>query len=383
MMEKILFISVYFEKGGAEKVFRDTTEICRSQYKVDYFVPTVRLFRVLQLSAKLKKIQPDIIHVHNYHSPSIFIAAFFFKLLKRGKCVVVYTAHDHRIICPDSHYGRYVQGKFIPYSKPPSEWEKVIHNYSNKNSFINITKKLKWFFWYRLIRVQRQMDIILAPSNYLKKQIKQDKIGKRQDVHLLRCPSAFPDYFRVSRPKRKEALQMIFLGRLSFEKGILEFIDLLRNVKLFDYSFDIYGSGKLEQQIKSKIAEHKLDNINVKGAVRPKDIPSVIQRYDVMVLPSIWNENSPLTLIEGALGGLVLLTVNYGGSMEIAQLCGNYHLFNPSDRLQFEEALKACKRSVDEGVGRSEDNRKRIIDTFSSKNYLMNFQSILKQYKMA
>ena len=55
------------------------------------------------------------------------------------------------------------------------------------------------------------------------------------------------------------------------------------------------------------------------GRFDNKKISSVLQQFDVLVLPSIWFENAPLTLNEAAISGTPILVSDRGGMLEFVR----------------------------------------------------------------
>ncbi len=49
-----------------------------------------------------------------------------------------------------------------------------------------------------------------------------------------------------------------------------------------------------------------------------------INEYDIFVLPSIWYENAPLSILEAANFGLPVMVPNYGGLKEMASLTNSF-----------------------------------------------------------
>jgi glycosyltransferase involved in cell wall biosynthesis len=77
------------------------------------------------------------------------------------------------------------------------------------------------------------------------------------------------------------------------------------------------------------------------GAVAPADVPAFLAGADALVVPSIWNENSPLTIHEGFLAGIPVVASRMGGSTELIEAGGG--LLYDADR---PEALRAALRRL-------------------------------------
>ena len=67
--------------------------------------------------------------------------------------------------------------------------------------------------------------------------------------------------------------------------------------------------------------------------------------YDAFVLPSCCYENAPLSIIEAVASGLYILTMNYGGMKELAQIVGNYYFINPLSPERLYGAFDFIKKS--------------------------------------
>ena len=84
------------------------------------------------------------------------------------------------------------------------------------------------------------------------------------------------------------------------------------------------------------------------GGVSPDCVPGFLGEVDALVVPSIWNENSPLTIHEAFLAGVPVVASRMGGSTELLEAGGGL-LYNADDP----QALRAqLRRLYDEpGLG--------------------------------
>jgi len=116
------------------------------------------------------------------------------------------------------------------------------------------------------------------------------------------------------------------MGRVTYEKGILQFIKKINESKL-KIEFHIYGSGELCKEIEKM---HLRDGLKIllHGHIKRDALLAEISKFDIFVLPSIWYENAPLSILEAANLGLPVIVPNYGGLKEIAQLTFSYGLFD-------------------------------------------------------
>lgn len=114
-----------------------------------------------------------------------------------------------------------------------------------------------------------------------------------------------------------------FMGRLRFKKGVmvlLESAKLLRNEK--DIIFVIFGSGigaddDCSEEAKAFVRKHNLENkVFFRGFIERNNLPDVYKSLDVLVVPSIFNDSFPCTVIEGMAAGLPVIASKIGGIPE-------------------------------------------------------------------
>lgn len=129
------------------------------------------------------------------------------------------------------------------------------------------------------------------------------------------------DYYKI---KNEEKI-VLFTGRLNEEKGIKELLMAFRKIKYKDAKLMIVGSyyfgskmlSEYEIELK-KISEEIRENIIFTGFIDYNDIPKIYAIADVVVIPSIWDDPAPLTVIEALTAGKPLITTYSGGIPEYA-----------------------------------------------------------------
>lgn len=116
---------------------------------------------------------------------------------------------------------------------------------------------------------------------------------------------------------------LLFTGRLTNEKGIRELLLSLKKIKNEKYKLLIVGSFFFGTEVKNnfelelnELLSEISDKVIFTGFVDYKDIHKLYSIADVAVLPSIWNDPAPLTIIEALTSGLPIVTTNSGGIPE-------------------------------------------------------------------
>ena len=120
-------------------------------------------------------------------------------------------------------------------------------------------------------------------------------------------------------------MTLVFSGRINKEKGIMELIEAMN--KLADYSqielmvlgSSFYGNADNEnefaQTLKSK-AEPLKGRITFTGFIPYSDMPNYLKKADVAVIPSVWDDPFPTTVLEAQAMGLPIISTQRGGIPE-------------------------------------------------------------------
>lgn len=268
-------------------------------------------FKIIYSREAKKKImqviddfKPDIVHMNNINfqlTPSIIYG------IKKKGVKLVQTVHDYQMICPNHLLYNFdkntpcekcVKGSHINCIK-----NKCIHNSTVKSILGVIEAKL-----YSLLKTYKKVDLFVCPSNFLENKLLSAKgyyKGKTKTIHN------FIDKEKFSNTDRKEDSYIVFIGRLSKEKGI-EYI--AKTAKLLgEYTFVIAGSGPDEGMLKG------IDNIKLAGFVTGNDLTELMGNAKLLLLPSVCYENCPLSILEAHSMGVPVVTMNSGGMAELVK----------------------------------------------------------------
>ena len=118
-----------------------------------------------------------------------------------------------------------------------------------------------------------------------------------------------------------EKLHFLFIGRLLYDKGIVEFLKACEIIKSkYDVQFSIIG--KIEEEANLGISLNYLEKYTKKSIVNylgtTDNIKLEIEKASIIVLPS-YREGTPRTLLEGGAMGRPLLTTNVPGCKDLVK----------------------------------------------------------------
>lgn len=137
----------------------------------------------------------------------------------------------------------------------------------------------------------------------------------------------------LPEPIPSDKVRIGFIGSFIPSKGIELLIRAFDPIQRPDAELHLYGCapshmGYYEKELKA-ISQNPA--VFFHGAFDNKDLASVLSRIDLLAVPSIWFENSPLTLHEAALANVPVLTTDLGGMREFVLRFKNGILFQPND----------------------------------------------------
>ncbi len=115
-------------------------------------------------------------------------------------------------------------------------------------------------------------------------------------------------------------LKLVYFGRLVGYKGIGFLVDHWDRLSEVAGSFDVFGTGPQESELRRKIEQRGLsDVIRLRGAYPSgKDYVGLLQQYDLKLLPTVGAEGAPLVLLEAMACGLPFVANGVGGIPDYA-----------------------------------------------------------------
>lgn len=145
---------------------------------------------------------------------------------------------------------------------------------------------------------------------------------------------------------------LVYSGRLNKEKGISELIGsmlLLKDlpmIKLMIIGSTFFGNATNEDSFVRTLKEKVLpikERVLFTGFIPYKIIPGYLQLADVAIIPSVWDDPFPTTVLEAQAAGLPIITTNRGGIPE--EVTREDAIIVPTER-QFIEGLNAAIRQL-------------------------------------
>lgn len=138
-----------------------------------------------------------------------------------------------------------------------------------------------------------------------------------------------------------------FVGTLAPHKGVHVLVEAFRSLSARDATLDLHGSQSVHPAYAASLRRAAAGDprVRFRGPFAEGGQDGVLDSFDVLVLPSVWWENSPLVVLEAQGRGLPVIASAVGGVPEL--VTGDSGLLVPAgDR----EALAGALHSVCDGV---------------------------------
>jgi glycosyltransferase involved in cell wall biosynthesis len=133
-------------------------------------------------------------------------------------------------------------------------------------------------------------------------------------------------------------LNLLYAGRLVSEKGVDTAIKalekLVMGLNLRHMRLGVAGSDSAdyESYLRQLVTRLGLDeHVSFLGHVPGEEMPQLLRKFDVLLVPSIWQEPFSRMVLEGMSAGLVVVATPLGGTTEILRDGENGLLFAPGD----------------------------------------------------
>lgn len=279
----------------------------------------------------LEDFQPDIVHLNNINfqlTPSVIYAVRSYEK-KYGRHVrIVYTAHDYQWVCPN-HMMRIPETGSICFACRGGDYKqcsknRCIHNSRIKSMLGTIEAK-----YYAKRKTYGMVDVILCPSEFMKKQLDTDPLlaGKTVMMHNFIDADAVKENDGVKKD------YVVYFGRFSEEKGTKTLLEACR--KLPEIPFVFAGTGPLEDDV------NKVSNVENRGFVTGEALRKLISEARFSVYPSEWYENCPFSVMESQMYATPVLASDLGGAPELVRAGVTGDLFRGGDAQELTEHIKA------------------------------------------
>jgi len=256
-----------------------------SEYRIG--LPTLKIIK------EIKKINPDVIHIHSPFS----VGVTGMSIAKILKIPVVTTYHT-------------LLSEYFNYMGSSSFERKIVDKYTH------------WFY--------DRASLIIAPSKPIKNLLKKCKIKKH--IEILPTPLDFK--IIKNNKKRNKKLTILHVGRLCKEKRIEVILNAFEKIhKRIDSKLIITSDGPERKKLEKLCKKLKIEkDVVFTGYLPKKELLKLYSNADIFISASD-TETQGLVILEAMACGCPVVVRNALGLKDFVQNKKNGILFNTEDEL--------------------------------------------------
>ena len=338
---EVRYFGMYDEKntvGNDDNLY--TSNMDFHTKSIGRFLYPFKIIYSLEAKKKIGKVldsfKPDIVHMNNINfqiTPSIIGE------VKKRNIPLVQTVHDYQMICPNhllyNLSKESICEKCITGSKFNCAKYSCIHGSKVKSIIGSIEAIL-----YSVLKTYKNVDKYICPSYFL-----ENKLLESGDTFKGRTCTLHNFIEKATVSKKQDEEYIAFAGRISKEKGI----EILAQAAkmLPDIKFVVAGTGPDEDILKG------IENVHMTGFLTGEKLEEVISGAKALLVPSIWYENCPLSILEAHSMGTPVITMARGGMAELVKDNVNGILFSEPDA---ESLAAAIRKTTDESFNKIQEN---------------------------
>ncbi len=314
---------------------------------------------VSKLASLIDETRPDLMHCHNiYHqmTPSIVGVA------KSRGIPVVLTLHDSKPVCPVHTLMR--AGKLCALCLD-GDFHHVLSNRCADGSIAQSAALYMEAVIQRWLGSYEKVDRFLAPSGFMR-----DSVLRRFSADRVKLLYNGVDVPNVSANGRDKGY-VLYCGRLAPGKGA-ETLLRAHEAAGCKWPLVIAGTGPLKDALEQQFTR----NVRFAGQLSGEAFRTAIAEAAVVVVPSEWCENCPMSVLEAMAYGKAVIATRIGGIPELVTDQVTGFLFQPGNteelRIHLECLMDDAARRARMGVA----GRIRVEKDFSIEKHNAELMSV-------
>jgi glycosyltransferase involved in cell wall biosynthesis len=323
----IVFAGEARPASARHSIVQDTYEglpVHRVQLKaVDYNSDFVAFYHAeveRHFASLLALHRPDVVHFHNLNGLSTGILS----QAARFGAVTVLTAHDYWGFC---HRNTLLlrDGTVCSDRTACADCQMYIHD----GRACTIPMRMRNDFIALQFRV---LDRLICPSAYLAAAYVESGMVPAARAVVVHNGADVERLSGISREPSEGPVRFAYIGYVGPHKGVATLLEAFARVcgTGRPATLSIVGEGEQREELQRMAADFGIaGRVCFTGKVDNRDIESIYAKTDVLVIPSIWPENQPVTIMEAMATRTAVIAARIGGIPEFVEDRKTGLLFDP------------------------------------------------------
>lgn len=251
----------------------------------------------------LDRVAPDIVHFQNIHAhitPSVTLEA------KARNLPAIWTLHDYKLICPNSHLYVDTTGHICEACRGGA-FHQAIRTRCKKGSLLASAAAALEAYAHSFSNIHQHVRMFIAPSSFLRDKLIEN--GYSPDRLCVIPYVLSEDCFASTDGDRG---YILYLGKIQRLKGIDTLISAARRIP----STQVILAGPDDDPA---LLNPLPENVRYVGLKQGKDLRELLLGARAVVLPSQWYENQPLCILEAFAAAKPVIASDLGGMAELVK----------------------------------------------------------------
>jgi len=316
----------------------------------------------------------EIIHAHNNE----FIpAAAITGLITRTPTVA--TFRDYQALCPLGFCLWKSDKACTIFAYFNKDYKFFYNNYVESKNPINCLVYLIAVFRARL-----SSYFVKYLANKINKKIAvSNKVKKIFHANGIKDLKVIYNSVTVDNSLKRPENTILYVGKFSPGKGINLLLEVLPKLtaQLPSVTFVLIGSGYLESKVKEFLKTNNLiHRVKITGQLPHAETLQHVKNAQLVIVPSIWPEPLPRSVIEAILLGVPVVATNSGGINEVVN-SNRYGIISKIDpRSLYLSVLKAYKirSKLKSNIEKDINSLKYLYSQQAVNSYMSVYKNLLK-----
>lgn len=291
------------------------------------------------LARLIAHVQPDLVHLQHLMSLSVRIPHW----MRRSGLPLLITFHDYWFLCANSQLvwpdGQSCRGKAAGMNCV--RCAAAARFPSALIPWLRPALAPLFLFRDRMVRqAALQAQRFISPSHFLIDQYTAAGFPKERFIYV---ENGIPlERLRRSRWQPTDGpLRVTFLGALAWQKGVHILIEAFNGLPEDAARLRIWGDPTIFPEYAGRLRRSVAHpDAHLMGPIANERVGEVLANSDVLVVPSLWYENSPMVIQEARALGVPVVASDLGALAEKVRHEIDGLLFPPGDALALRGALQ-------------------------------------------
>lgn len=303
------------------------------------------------------EFRPEIVHIHNTFpliSPSVYWA------VGKQSIPVIQTMHNFRLMCPQAMFLR--EQKVCEDCLGNLPWRGVLRACYRDSRLQSGVLAAVVTVHGAIGTWKNKVTRYIALNEFCRDKFIAGGLPAERIVIK-------PNFVDFTAPEPATRAGFLFVGRLSVEKGVSVMMNAI--ARLGDVDVRVAGVGP-QSHLLTESAQ-----VTTLGSLSSSDVQREMSQAMALILPSIWYENFPRTLVEAFGCGLPVIASRIGALGELIEHGVTGLLFNPGDASDLAEKMAWAQQHPEQMAEMGRNARAHYEAEFTADR---NYEQLIQIY---